>query len=241
MDQFLVSGDQKTLVASYYAHHLCVFDIPSRTHTCTLQTECSMMFLHSSALTFDGGHFVHANYDEDSKVSYVTLWDCSTGEVKRRLKRETNVTALAITDEAERVVIGRPNELHVWDPMKPHSLRRIRGYSGFRMQMKSKIFIVESGTRAVVFSTDVSVWDLTQGSVLAVFTPDTKINVCSVVLDGRVIIAGMYDKPELVILRLTSNKVAQVEDAGGVELFGETTGDTSDEDDDDMKSDENDD
>ncbi|CAL1528321.1 unnamed protein product [Lymnaea stagnalis] len=230
IEQFLISGDQKIIVASFYAHHLCVFDISTKKHIQTLQTEFSMMFLHNAALTYDGSHLVHANYDEESKISYVTLWDCMSGEVKRRLKRETNVAAIAITDDAQRIVIGRaPNELHIWDPMKTNSLRRIRGYEGLNFETNAKIFIIEEGRKAVVFAGDISMWDLEKATALAVFTPDTRITVCNVVLGGQLIVFGMYDRPDLVILRLMSGRFLAVEDAGGVDLFGEKSGDTTDE------------
>lgn len=253
VEMFLVSADQTTIVASFYAHHLCVFDIASQVHTQTLQTESSMLFLHTAALTKDGGHLVLANYDESSKTSYVTLWDCITGEVKRRLKNEANVAALAITDDASRVLIGHaPDELHIWDPMRPNSLRRIRGRGGIGSSVLNfggnsiesgggfhspcQMFIVAEGARAIVFAGDVSVWDLDRGTMLAAFSPDTRITACNVVLDGALTVFGMYDKPELVILRLSgAGAKFQVLDSvgledGGVELFGETTGDTSDED-----------
>lgn len=234
VEQFMVSGNQKVIVASFYAHHLCVFDIESQTHTQTLQTEYSMMFLHTAALTNDGSHLVHANYDEDSKISYVTLWDCVTGEVKRRLKRETNVSALAITDDAQRIVIGRaPNEVHIWDPMTSNSLRRISGYGGLCFEMNSKIFVTENGSRAIVFAGDISVWDLEKCTVLAVFTPDNRITVCDVLLNGSLIVFGMYEKQELVILKLKSSQLKEVEDTEGFDLFGETCGDTTDEEDED--------
>ncbi|KAH9519361.1 hypothetical protein Btru_075339 [Bulinus truncatus] len=233
IEQFMISGDQKIIVASFYAHHLCVFDVEEKKHIQTLQTEFSMMFLHNAALTFDGGHLVHANYDEDSKLSYVTLWDCRAGEVKRRLRNESNVAALAITDDAQRIMIGRaPNKLHVWDPMKPSSLRRIRGYDGLRFEISSKIFIVENGRKAIVFAADISIWDLEAGAALAVFTPDTRITVCDVVLGGQIIVFGMYDRLDLVVLKMMSSRAVPVEDTGGLELFGETTGDTTDEDED---------
>lgn len=63
-----ISGDQKKLVASFYAHHLCVFDIESQKHTQTLENDNSLLLLHVAALTWDGSHLVHANYDENDKV-----------------------------------------------------------------------------------------------------------------------------------------------------------------------------
>ncbi|RUS77155.1 hypothetical protein EGW08_015078, partial [Elysia chlorotica] len=262
VETFLVSADQSTIVASFYAHHLCVFDIATQTHTQTLQTENSMLFLHTAALTRDGGHLVLANYDESSKISYVTLWDCVTGEIKRRLRNEANVAALAITHDASRVLIGHcPDELHIWDPMRPNSLRRIRGrgegrdgggpgnsvlnFSGAAgggagggdvgMHSACQMFLVAEGRRAVVFAGDVSVWDLDRATMLAAFSPDTRVTACTVLLDGALTLFGLYDKPELVILRLSGpdaklQAVDSAPDDGGVELFGETTGDTSDED-----------
>ena len=92
-------------------------------------------------------------------MSYVTLWDCLTGEVKRRLKRETDVCALGVTNDATRVVIGKaPNQLHIWDPMKSNSLRRARGYDGLRFSVGSKIFLQDDNSRAVVFAQDISLW-----------------------------------------------------------------------------------
>ncbi|GFO41708.1 NACHT domain- and WD repeat-containing protein 1-like isoform x3 [Plakobranchus ocellatus] len=259
VEAFIVSADQTTIVASFYAHHLCVFDIASQVHTQTLQTENSMLFLHTAALSKDGSHLVLANYDESSKTSYVTLWDCVTGDVKRRLRNEANVAAVAITDDASRVLIGHsPDELHIWDPMRPNSLRRIRcksegrdrggnngvlnfeGISGNGSEAGNsfcRMFIVGGGERAIVFAGDVSVWDLDKGTMLAAFSPDTRVTACNVVLDGALTVFGMYDKPELVILRLSGAGAkfqtldSGSSDDGGVELFGETTGDTSDEED----------
>ncbi|GFR71927.1 NACHT domain- and WD repeat-containing protein 1-like isoform X2 [Elysia marginata] len=265
VETFLVSADQTTIVASFYAHHLCVFDIASQVHTQTLQTENSMLFLHTAALTSDGGHLVLANYDESSKTSYVTLWDCVTGEIKRRLRNEANVAALAITDDASRVLIGHsPDELHIWDPMRQNSLRRIRGRGGTGnsvlnfegvtgslvdgggLQSACQMFIVSEGARAIVFAGDVSVWDLDRGTMLAAFSPDTRVTACNVLLDGALTVFGMYDKPELVILKLSGAgaKFQGIDSAGsddgGVELFGETTGDTSDEEEDDDEDDDGD-
>lgn len=203
----------------------------THTHTQTLQTDYSMMFLHTAALTFTGSHLVHANYDEVRKASYVTLWDCATGQIKRRLKGETDVCVLGVTDDAQRIAIGCfSNELHVWDTMKTHSLKRIRGYAGFNFQVNSKICLIENGDKAIVFAGDISLWDLTNRSVLAVFTPDSRISVSKVILNGRLILVGLYDKPELVVLKLASRHMKLAEDTEGVELFGETTGDTSEED-----------
>ena len=233
-----------------------------------------MLFLHTAALTKDGGHLVLANYDESSKTSYVTLWDCVTGDVKRRIRNEPNVVALAIKDDASRVLIGHsPDQLHIWDPMRPNSLRRIRGNGerrergpgprnsvlnfessagagiaeGVGAYSSCKMFIVADGARAIVLAGDVSVWDLDRGTMLAAFSPDTRVTACNVLLDGALTVFGMYDKPDLVILKLSGESAkfqaldSGSSDDGGMELFGETTGDTSDEDEEEDENEEGDD
>ncbi|ESO83266.1 hypothetical protein LOTGIDRAFT_236714 [Lottia gigantea] len=240
MEQFIVSGNQKKIVASFFAHHLCVFDIPSQTHTQVIENEHSMMFLHVAALTYDGDHLVHANYDEESKISYVTLWDLTTGEVKRRLKNESDVCSIGITDNANRVVIGKsPNELHIWDPMSPNSLKKIKGYSGLKFSMGSKIFITEEGRRAIVLAGDISVWDIENVSVMAVFTPDTKIMCCELAYHDSLITFGLYERSEVIILKLMCkgqpvNKVEDSKDEDlGANVFGEKIESSDEEDDED--------
>ena len=68
---------------------------------------------------------------------------------------------------------------------------------------------------------------------LAVFTPDTRVLCCQAMLDGQLIVFGLYEQQELVVLKLQGKNVPAVDVSGGVELFGETTGDTSDEDEED--------
>lgn len=240
IEQFIVSGDQNIIVASFFAHHLVVFDINQKLHTQTLENENSMLFLHVSALNYDGSSLVHANYDESSKISYVTLWDTQTGHVKKRLKNETDVLAIAITDDGSRVVFGRANkELRIWDPNRksPDSMKKIKGYDSLEFRVDSKIFILNKGQRAVVFAGDISLWDLDNATLLAAFTPDTRIEVVNVVMSGQLITMGVHEFPELVVMKMCGRDVKAIVDTEYEDLFGETTGDTSDEEEDDDEED----
>jgi len=241
IEQFIVSGDLNIIVASFFAHHLCVFNISSKLHVQTLENENSMLFLHVAALNFDGSCLVHANYDETSKISYVTLWDTTNGQVKKRLKNETDVLAIAITDDGSRVVFGKANkELRIWDPMTKGegSMKKIKGYASLEFDVNSKIFTLSDGKKAVVFAGDISLWDLENATLLAAFTPDTRIEVVTTVMSGQLITFGVHEYPELVVLKMTGKDVRQIVDAAHEELFGETTGDTSDEEEDDEEDEE---
>ncbi len=231
VEQFLISKDLSIIVASYYAHHLCVFDVPEQTHIQTLENPNSMMFLHVAALAPNGGHLVHANYDDETKTSYVTLWDCRKGAVKRRLRNEKNVFSIAISHQAEKVVFGKANqELRVWYPGRTNSLQRIKGYPGLNFGVGSQIVITDDGSRAIAFTGDISVWDLEKASVLAVFTPDMKINCFTTALGGNLILFGLRDSTDVFSLKLMSNALQGIEKVGK-NLFGEKE-DSSDEEED---------
>lgn len=236
IEQFMISGDLNVIVASFFAHHLVVFNVGTKLHTQTLESKSSMLFLHVAALSYNGSCLVLANYDETSKISYVTLWDTETGHVKKRLKDETDVLAIAITDDGSRVVFGKANkELRIWDTnsVSTDDVTSIKGYDSLEFSIGSKIFTLNNGTRAVVLAGDISLWDLKHATLLAAFTPDTRIEVVNVVMSGQLITMGVHEFPELVILKITGKDVKPIVDTQHEDLFGETTGDTSDEEEDD--------
>lgn len=240
VEQFIMSGDLKVIVASFYAHHLVVLNVETKLHSQTLEDDNSMLFLHVAALDRTGSRLVHATYDEIEKVSYVTLWDTETGEVRKKLHNETDVLAIAITDDGSRVIFGKANkELKIWDPEKrgPSSLRSVSGYDSLEFGVDSKIFILNNGDNAVVFAGDISLWDLKIPSLLATFTPDTRIECLTVAMNGQLVTMGVHDYPELVVLKMMGRGTKELIDSEYEEYFGETTGDTSDEDEDEDEED----
>ncbi|XP_064422139.1 uncharacterized protein SI:CH211-212K18.6 [Latimeria chalumnae] len=230
IDQYLLSGDEKVIVCSYYAHHLVVFSLETLSHVHTLEDRTSMLFLHTAALMYNGSHIVLSNYDDSEKVSYVTLWDLQTGKVRKRLKNEPNVCCIAITDDADRVVFGvmEENRLKVWDPFR-RGHKTIPGYGKLQLNVNSKIHMIERGEKAVLLAGEVSLWDLSICRVLSVFTPDSKIQCLSLALDESMILIGMSDNPALITLKLKSKEKAQVNFTGR-DLFGEASSSSEEED-----------
>ncbi|XP_033099219.1 uncharacterized protein LOC117102881 isoform X2 [Anneissia japonica] len=239
--QFIMSRDEQVIVCSYFAHHMCVFDVETQTHTQTLENENSMLFLYHSSMTSKGTHLVHANYDDQEKVSYITLWDLDTGKVKKRLKNEPNVCCIGLNDLADRVLFGNDkNILKIWDVRGRKSKLRKLKTPGLELTLQSKVFMIEDGKQAVVFSNDVTLWDLDNGSPLAMFSPDIRITCVDVVMEGNLIVMGLYDTSDIVTLRLKGRNVKYLDfknSAKSQELFGETTGDTTDEDSSDSAAD----
>ncbi|XP_064634336.1 uncharacterized protein LOC135492092 isoform X2 [Lineus longissimus] len=243
IEQYILSGDEKIIVASFFAHHLCVFNVDTHEHMQTLEDENSMLYLYVSALTHTGSHLVLANYDEEAKTSYVTLWDCKTGEIRKRLKNEKNVRAMAINDAADRIVFGKETtEMRIWDPTRSNSLRRVKGYKDLKFGVNSKILLLNNGERAAVFAGDISMWDLDKGEMLSVFTPDMNIQSLEIAMDGQLIVFGLRDIAKVVTLRMSKGHRKELEIAGK-DIFGEkeeSSDDDSDEEEDAPAADDED-
>ena len=238
IENYMMSEDKSVIVASYFGHHLCVFDVNKLLHIQTLENTNSMLFLHTAALTKNGSHLALSNYDDEKKISYVTLWDCRSGFVKKRLKNERNVCAIAVSNNAHKVVFGKSNnELRIWCPGRSNSVTKIKGYPGLNFESgPSKICIIANGTRAAVFAGDISLWDLEKATVLSVFTPDTKIQCFTTAMDGRLLVLGMRDNTSVVTLKLMSRTSQEIANKQGVDIFGEAS--SSSEDDEDDEEDE---
>ncbi|XP_072904178.1 uncharacterized protein [Hemitrygon akajei] len=228
IDQYLLSGNEKVVVCSYFAHHLAVFNLETETHSHTLEDKSSMLFLHNAALTNSGTYLVLSNYNDSEKVSYVTLWDLCAGKVKKRLKNEPNVCCTAITNSADRIVFGvvEANRLKVWDPFRKGH-KSILGYKNLNFGTNSAVHLIDGGSKAIVLAGDVSVWDLDGGTVLSIFTPDNAITTMTLANESNLILVGMSNNPVLITLKLTSNNKVQLNSGG--DMFGEASSSSEDD------------
>ncbi|XP_048366186.1 uncharacterized protein LOC125440412 isoform X2 [Sphaerodactylus townsendi] len=219
IDQYLLSGDQKVAVCSYYAHHLSVFSLESMSHVQTMESRDSMLFLHCAAITYDGLYLVLTNYSEEEKISYVTLWNLKSGKVQKRLQNEPNVCCIAITDDASRIIFGVmvENRIKIWDPFK-HRHKLIQGYESLHLTVSSKLHILER-TKAILLAGEVSLWDLESGTLISIFTPDSKISCLTVAFDRQTVLLGLSDSLALITLKILSITCAG--SSTGKDLFGE--------------------
>ncbi|XP_062837471.1 uncharacterized protein LOC100559988 isoform X3 [Anolis carolinensis] len=227
IDQYLLSGDEKVAVCSYYAHHLSVFSLETMCHVRTLESRESMLFLHNAALTFDGHYLVLSNYSEEEKISYVTLWNLATGKVRKRLKNEPNVCCTAITDDGSRIIFGvmLENKIKLWDPFK-HRHKLFQGYEGLHLNVNSKLQILDNA-KAVLLAGEVSLWDLERGTVISIFTPDSNISCLTLALDRKAILLGLTDSTTLITLKMLSLNTAA--SLTGTDLFGEESSSSEEE------------
>ncbi|KAM6439908.1 uncharacterized protein PHA67_022331 [Liasis olivaceus] len=227
IDQFLLSGDEKIAVCSYYAHHLSVFSLETMSYLHTLESKESMLFLYNATLTYTGHYLVLSNYSEEEKISYVTLWNLITGKIRKRLKNEPNVCCTAITADGSRIIFGVmvDNLIKIWDPFK-HRHKLIQGYEGLNLTVNSKLHILD-GTKAVLLAGEVSFWDLESGTLISIFTSDSKISCVTVACDKRTVLLGLSNSSTLTSLKMMSINTAG--SSTGKDLFGEDSSSSEEE------------
>ena len=73
-------------------------------------------------------------------------------------------------------------------------------------------------------------WDLDKGTVLAVYTPDTRISAMTVAMQGQLLCFGLKDSLSVVSLRLIDNRLDSITDQGENIMGEQTWSDSSDED-----------
>lgn len=69
------------------------------------------------------------------------------------------------------------------------------------------------------FSGEVSLWDLENGTVISIFTPDSKISCLNVANDRKTVLLGLSDSPTLITLQMLSTSTTA--SSSGRDLFGE--------------------
>jgi hypothetical protein len=204
IEQFIISADNSTIVASYHARHLCVFDLSTFNHVQTLEDSNCMLFLYVSNLTNDGKYLVHHTYDTMSKFSYITIWNCKSGKIRRRLKNETNVISISISDDANHVLFCKQNgHVKYWNPFEHGSLRTLKYDGKFCFEIDTKIQFIKENTQAVVISGKTySLWDIQNGCLINMFTNDFKFTSFSIVLKETMLLFGHKTSNAPICVRL---------------------------------------
>ena len=206
IEQFLLSVNEKVLVCSYHSYHICIFNLELLQHVHTLESQNALMLLHVAVLSFDGSLLTHSSYDDNSKTSYVTMWDTVSGDVHRKLDNEQDVHAIATTDNGERTVFTKGvRDIVIVDSGLPNC-RRIVGYRNMNLREDTKIYMIDNGKRAAVWCEDISLWDLENESVLGIFHPDMPIQCLAPAMNGRLLVFGFSSRSGIITLRLGSDE-----------------------------------
>lgn len=74
---------------------------------------------------------------------------------------------------------------------------------------------------------EVSIWDLESGTVISVFTPDSKISCMTVAFDRNTVLLGLSDNPALITLKMLSTNTSA--SSTGKDLFGEESSSSEEE------------
>jgi hypothetical protein len=207
IEQFIFSADHSTIIAAYHSNFLCIFDINTLSHVQTLEDPNCLLLIYVSYLTTDGKYFIHHTYNDRTKISYITIWNCKTGKIKRRLKNEFGVVSLTMSDDANHVIYCKQNgEINYWNPLQHNSTRSFK-YD--RLDRKlifeegTKINLIKNSTQVVVLSGKIySVWDIQNSCLINVFTNDFYFPCYSLILNETALLFGQKTSNTPVVLRL---------------------------------------
>ncbi|KAI9545772.1 hypothetical protein NQZ68_033904, partial [Dissostichus eleginoides] len=112
--------------------------------------------------------------------------------------------------------------LKVWDPFKGN-YRSICGYGNLTIDVSSKLYVTEGGSRAILLSGQLSLWDLQAGSVLSVLSLDAHVHIIRLIPGRQTnILLGLSHSPALLSVRVTSRTVRSAV-SHDEDLFGESS------------------
>lgn len=74
---------------------------------------------------------------------------------------------------------------------------------------------------------EVSLWDLERGTIISIFTPDSKISCMKLAFDSKSVLLGLSDNPTLITLKMLSADTAAT--CPGTNLFGEESSSSEEE------------
>uniref|UniRef100_A0AAV2KL95 RWD domain-containing protein n=1 Tax=Knipowitschia caucasica TaxID=637954 RepID=A0AAV2KL95_KNICA len=229
IEQFVISGDQQVVVCSYFSHQLKVFNLASQNPLHTLEDRSCLLTLSTAAITHSGSHLVLTHYNQETRSPGLTLWDLQTGKVEQDLEQEPEVSSVALTDDGRRVVFGitGSNRLKVWEPLRK-SVKSVCGDESLRIQAFSSLYLTEGGTKALLLSGHLSLWDVEESQFLSTLSVDSTVSCLRPLDGGRVrLLVGLSHSPALVTVTYTSGNNSS--SSGGGLQWGSRAEDLFDE------------
>uniref|UniRef100_A0A1I8GHY8 WD_REPEATS_REGION domain-containing protein n=1 Tax=Macrostomum lignano TaxID=282301 RepID=A0A1I8GHY8_9PLAT len=232
---FLISKDQSTVVSSFFAHHICVFNLSNGTQQSVLEHPNALLHLFTASLSPNGRYLAHTIYNEQQEMSQLCLWDCRTGKVKKSFN-EGGVGAVAVNSDASILVYGTDRgELQVRDCRRsPAKVRVARTSACVNFQQSSHrnfIQLFRDDKWALIYARSLSVWNMQSLEMLSILTPDQPLHSIRLALNDQLIVFSSKDSNDPIILKMLSANSKRPQRVGA-RKFGEADSTDSSEDED---------
>ncbi|ODM93765.1 NACHT and WD repeat domain-containing protein 2 [Orchesella cincta] len=206
LNSLIVSENGKILVCGDETQKpfpLLVWDLTSRKLLYDLRIPHHEFLTNLAAITKEG-HFVCCVCREvdDPGPNFIVVYDLQSGTLFKKWKPGYSTLAISISAQGGCVINAlEDNRILVWDLVTgacKYSLSKHTAPANMlRLDYKgSRCLSCDSTGR----DRTICLWDLTNGSLLALFTPDTAFSACEVTNDGLGIMIGLRGKSDISTL-----------------------------------------
>lgn len=180
LNSLLVSGDGRILVCGDETQKpmpLLVWNLSSRKLLYDLRIPQHDFLTNLSAITHNGSYVsVVAKEVDEPSPNYIVVYDLQSGTLFKKWKRGVDTVSVDISSTESCVVSGHADlSIIVWDLVTGNCRWRLKGHSSapdyLRLSPSGSILL----SRSTLSDTALRLWNLSDGGLLAVFSPDCPI------------------------------------------------------------------
>lgn len=180
LNSLLVSGDGRILVCGDETQKpmpLLVWNLSSRKLLYDLRIPQHDFLTKLSAITHNGGYVsVIAKEVDEPSPNYIVVYDLQSGTLFKKWKRGVDTVSVDISSTESCVVSGHSDlSIIVWDLVTGNCRWKLKGHRSppdyLRLSPSGSILLSRSTSSDIALR----LWSLSDGSLLSVFSPDSRI------------------------------------------------------------------
>uniref|UniRef100_T1K6J3 Uncharacterized protein n=1 Tax=Tetranychus urticae TaxID=32264 RepID=T1K6J3_TETUR len=193
---------------------LLVWDLINRKLIYDLRIPHHEFITKLSAISDDGHYVVCVSKELNStSPNFIIVYDLQSGTLFKKWKPDCNTVSITISSSASCVINCTETALIlVWDLSTGAKRLTLHGH----IASVDILQVDERGQTLLSYDStgkDLSIrlWNLDNGSCLAVFTPDQPLSCCQLSRNGKSVVACLTDSPQLHTLVLCQNSTPEEE------------------------------
>ncbi|XP_049279219.1 uncharacterized protein LOC125761788 [Anopheles funestus] len=218
LNSLLVSGDGRILVCGDETQKpfpLLVWHLSQKKLLYDLRIPHHDFITSLSAITHEGSYVcVVAKELAEPSPNFIVVYDLQSGTLFKKWKPSCNTVSLAISQTNTCVIAGLEDaRILIWDLVTGNCRSTLVGHSAPVTLLKI------DPTGKILLSSDkegrdlsIRLWQLDNGNLLAVYTPEERITTCEILSGGSYLALALENRHNLITLKLRSGSDGSEED-----------------------------